>query len=60
MLVMIGCVEKGEIVDVNYMEVYMLLKLKDQWCKGEMLESIEEVMQKVLIVVLFIVVVSYI
>lgn len=45
-LAMIGRAEKGETADVNYMEVYTPLKPRDQWRKGQTLESIEEAMQK--------------
>ena len=45
-LAMIGRSEKGETADVNYMEVYTPLKPKDQWRKGQTLESIEADMQK--------------
>lgn len=45
-LAMIGRAEKGETADVNYMEVYTPLKPKDQWRKGQTLESIEADMQK--------------
>jgi len=58
-LAMIGRAEKGETADVNYMEVYTPLKPKDQWRKGETLESIEEAMQKELSAALPTAVVSY-
>ena len=58
-LAMIGRAEKGETADVNYMEVYTPLKPKDQWRKGQMLESIEAQMQKELSDALPTAVVSY-
>ncbi len=58
-LAMIGRAEKGETADVNYMEVYTPLKPKDQWRKGETLESIEASMQKALNEALPTAVVSY-
>jgi cobalt-zinc-cadmium resistance protein CzcA len=58
-LAMIGRAEKGETADVNYMEVYTPLKPKDQWRKGETLESIEEAMQQELTAALPTAVVSY-
>ncbi|MBB5360493.1 cobalt-zinc-cadmium resistance protein CzcA [Rhodanobacter sp. ANJX3] len=47
-LAMIGRAEKGETADVNYMEVYTPLKPKDQWRRGQTLESIEAAMQAAL------------
>lgn len=47
-LAMIGRAEKGETADVNYMEVYTPLKPREQWRKGQTLESIEADMQKAL------------
>ncbi|HVI55727.1 MAG TPA: CusA/CzcA family heavy metal efflux RND transporter [Luteibacter sp.] len=58
-LAMIGRAEKGETADVNYMEVYTPLKPKDQWRKGETLESIQEAMQTELTAILPTAVVSY-
>ncbi|HET7331389.1 CusA/CzcA family heavy metal efflux RND transporter [Dyella sp.] len=58
-LAMIGRAEKGETADVNYMEVYTPLKPKDQWRKGQTLESIEADMQKELSDALPTAVVSY-
>ena len=58
-LAMIGRAEKGETADVNYMEVYTPLKPKDQWRKGQTLESIEAQMQKELSDALPTAVVSY-
>jgi cobalt-zinc-cadmium resistance protein CzcA len=58
-LAMIGRAEKGETADVNYMEIYTPLKPKDQWRKGQTLESIEEAMQKALSDALPTAVVSY-
>jgi cobalt-zinc-cadmium resistance protein CzcA len=58
-LAMIGRAEKGETADVNYMEVYTPLKPKDQWRKGETLESIQEAMQTELTALLPTAVVSY-
>ncbi len=58
-LAMIGRAEKGETADVNYMEVYTPLKPKDQWRKGQTLESIEAEMQKELSDALPTAVVSY-
>lgn len=58
-LAMIGRAEKGETADVNYMEVYTPLKPKDQWRKGQTLESIEADMQKALSAALPTAVVSY-
>jgi cobalt-zinc-cadmium resistance protein CzcA len=58
-LAMIGRAEKGETADVNYMEVYTPLKPKDQWRKGETLESIQDDMQKALSDALPTAVVSY-
>ena len=58
-LAMIGRAEKGETADVNYMEVYTPLKPRDQWRKGETLESIEEAMQQELTAALPTAVVSY-
>lgn len=58
-LAMIGRAEKGETADVNYMEVYTPLKPKDQWRKGETLESIQDAMQKALSDALPTAVVSY-
>ena len=58
-LAMIGRADKGETADVNYMEVYTPLKPKDQWRKGQMLESIEAQMQKELSDALPTAVVSY-
>lgn len=45
-LAMIGRAEKGETADVNYMEVYTPLKPREQWRKGQTLESIEADMQR--------------
>jgi cobalt-zinc-cadmium resistance protein CzcA len=58
-LAMIGRAEKGETADVNYMEVYTPLKPKEQWRKGQTLESIEAQMQKELSDALPTAVVSY-
>lgn len=58
-LAMIGRAEKGETADVNYMEVYTPLKPRDQWRKGQTLETIEEAMQKELSAALPTAVVSY-
>ncbi|MBS0589860.1 MAG: efflux RND transporter permease subunit [Proteobacteria bacterium] len=58
-LAMIGRAEKGETADVNYMEIYTPLKPKDQWRKGQTLQSIEEAMQKTLSESLSTAVVSY-
>jgi heavy metal efflux system protein len=58
-LAMIGRAEKGETADVNYMEVYTPLKPKDQWRKGQTLQSIEDAMQKTLSDALPTAVVSY-
>lgn len=58
-LAMIGRAEKGETADVNYMEVYTPLKPRDQWRKGQTLESIEEDMQAQLTALLPTAVVSY-
>ena len=58
-LAMIGRADKGETADVNYMEVYTPLKPKDQWRKGQTLESIEAQMQKELSDALPTAVVSY-
>ncbi|KRE89224.1 metal transporter [Frateuria sp. Soil773] len=58
-LAMIGRAEKGETADVNYMEVYTPLKPKQQWRKGETLESIEQAMQQALSDALPTAVVSY-
>ncbi|MHB1058697.1 MAG: efflux RND transporter permease subunit [Rhodanobacter sp.] len=58
-LAMIGRAEKGETADVNYMEVYTPLKPKEQWRKGQTLESIEEAMQEELSAALPTAVVSY-
>lgn len=58
-LAMIGRAEKGETADVNYMEVYTPLKSREQWRKGETLESIEEAMQQELTAALPTAVVSY-
>jgi len=58
-LAMIGRAEKGETADVNYMEVYTPLKPREQWRKGETLESIEEAMQQELTAALPTAVVSY-
>lgn len=58
-LAMIGRAEKGETADVNYMEVYTPLKPKDQWRKGESIESIQEEMQRELSSILPTAVVSY-
>lgn len=58
-LAMIGRAEKGETADVNYMEVYTPLKPKDQWRKGQTLQTIEEDMQKELGTALPTAVVSY-
>ena len=58
-LAMIGRAEKGETADVNYMEVYTPLKPKNQWRRGQTLESIEEAMQKELSAALPTAVVSY-
>ena len=58
-LAMIGRAEKGETADVNYMEVYTPLKPRDQWRKGQTLESIEEAMQQELTAALPTAVVSY-
>jgi cobalt-zinc-cadmium resistance protein CzcA len=58
-LAMIGRAEKGETADVNYMEVYTPLKPRDQWRKGQTLESIEEAMQKELSAALPTAVVGY-
>ena len=58
-LAMIGRAEKGETADVNYMEVYTPLKPKNQWRKGQTLESIEAEMQKELSDALPTAVVSY-
>jgi cobalt-zinc-cadmium resistance protein CzcA len=58
-LAMIGRAEKGETADVNYMEVYTPLKPRDQWRKGQTLESIEADMQRELSAALPTAVVSY-
>ncbi len=58
-LAMIGRAEKGEIADVNYMEVYTPLKPKSQWRKGATLESLEAEMQQTLSEALPTAVVSY-
>ena len=58
-LAMIGRAEKGETADVNYMEVYTPLKPKDQWRRGQTLESIETAMQAALTDALPTAVVSY-
>lgn len=58
-LAMIGRAEKGETADVNYMEVYTPLKPREQWRKGQTLESIEAAMQKELSDALPTAVVSY-
>ncbi|NII74460.1 cobalt-zinc-cadmium resistance protein CzcA [Dyella sp. SG562] len=58
-LAMIGRAEKGETADVNYMEVYTPLKPKEQWRKGQTLESIEAAMQQELSAALPTAVVSY-
>ena len=58
-LAMIGRAEKGETADVNYMEVYTPLKPKQQWRRGQTLESIEEAMQEALEQALPTAVVSY-
>ena len=58
-LAMIGRAEKGETADVNYMEVYTPLKPKEQWRKGQTLESIETAMQQELSAALPTAVVSY-
>ncbi|NYE30306.1 cobalt-zinc-cadmium resistance protein CzcA [Rhodanobacter sp. K2T2] len=58
-LAMIGRAEKGETADVNYMEVYTPLKPKDQWRRGQTLESIETSMQAALTEALPTAVVSY-
>lgn len=58
-LAMIGRAEKGETADVNYMEVYTPLKPRDQWRKGQTLESIEADMQRELSEALPTAVVSY-
>ncbi|KLD63898.1 efflux RND transporter permease subunit [Dyella japonica] len=58
-LAMIGRAEKGETADVNYMEVYTPLKPRDQWRKGQTLESIESEMQRELSAALPTAVVSY-
>ena len=58
-LAMIGRAEKGETADVNYMEVYTPLKPKEQWRKGQTLESIEASMQQELSAALPTAVVSY-
>ena len=58
-LAMIGRAEKGETADVNYMEVYTPLKPKDQWRKGQTLQTIEEDMQRELGAALPTAVVSY-
>ncbi|MDR3445454.1 MULTISPECIES: CusA/CzcA family heavy metal efflux RND transporter [unclassified Dyella] len=58
-LAMIGRAEKGETADVNYMEVYTPLKPREQWRKGQTLESIETDMQRELSDALPTAVVSY-
>jgi cobalt-zinc-cadmium resistance protein CzcA len=58
-LAMIGRAEKGETADVNYMEVYTPLKPREQWRKGQTLESIEADMQRELSDALPTAVVSY-
>ncbi|WP_109125850.1 CusA/CzcA family heavy metal efflux RND transporter [Dyella sp. C11] len=58
-LAMIGRAEKGETADVNYMEVYTPLKPREQWRKGQTLESIEADMQRELSEALPTAVVSY-
>ena len=58
-LAMIGRAEKGETADVNYMEVYTPLKPKNQWRKGQTLQSIEAKMQQELSDALPTAVVSY-
>jgi heavy metal efflux system protein len=58
-LAMIGRAEKGETADVNYMEVYTPLKPREQWRKGQTLESIEAGMQQALSDALPTAVVSY-
>lgn len=58
-LAMIGRAEKGETADVNYMEVYTPLKPRDQWRRGQTLESIETSLQKALSDALPTAVVSY-
>jgi cobalt-zinc-cadmium resistance protein CzcA len=58
-LAMIGRAEKGETADVNYMEVYTPLKPREQWRKGQTLESIEQAMQQELTAALPTAVVSY-
>jgi len=58
-LAMIGRAEKGETADVNYMEMYTPLKPKEQWRKGQTLESIEAAMQQELSAALPTAVVSY-
>ncbi|MET0935631.1 MAG: CusA/CzcA family heavy metal efflux RND transporter [Luteibacter sp.] len=58
-LAMIGRAEKGETADVNYMEVYTPLKPKEQWRKGETLESLQDAMQAELSALLPTAVVSY-
>lgn len=58
-LAMIGRAEKGETADVNYMEVYTPLKPREQWRKGQTLESIEADMQRELSAALPTAVVSY-
>ncbi|MBA8885771.1 efflux RND transporter permease subunit [Dokdonella fugitiva] len=58
-LAMIGRAEKGETADVNYMEVYTPLKPKNQWRRGQTLDSIEEAMQEELAAALPTAVVSY-
>jgi cobalt-zinc-cadmium resistance protein CzcA len=47
-LSMIGRAEKGETADVNYMEIYTPLKPRDQWRKGQTLETLEAGMQEAL------------
>jgi cobalt-zinc-cadmium resistance protein CzcA len=58
-LAMIGRAEKGETADVNYMEVYTPLKPREQWRKGQTLDSIETSMQQALTQALPTAVVSY-
>ena len=58
-LAMIGRAEKGETADVNYMEVYTPLKPREQWRKGQTLDSIERDMAGELADLLPTAVVSY-
>jgi len=58
-LAMIGRAEKGETADVNYMEIYTPLKPREQWRKGQTLESIEGQLEKELSDALPTAVVSY-